>query len=201
VLDHLYVDNTRELQSDFGPAVHDGPLRRRTANRNPLIARDGTSRRPEATLIAHLASHSDAIVGFTVAPDHTFFVSGSTDGTVRVWDSARLERNVTAKPRHTYNQHHAPITALTTIEGTHCFASASRDGSLHVVRVHVALGAALPKYGKLQVVREHRVGHAGEYITSMVHYNTGKQVPITHLLVCLTPSHVRHYINPDLLDN
>jgi phosphoinositide-3-kinase, regulatory subunit 4 len=168
------MNNTRELQTDFGPPVHEGPLRRRTGgSRNTLITRDGTPRRPEATLVGHLASHSDAIIDLIVAPDHTFFVSGSADGTVKVWDSARLERNVSAKPRHTYNQHHSPITALCTIEGVHCFASAAKDGSLHVVRVHVALGASLPKYGKLQVVREHRVGHAGEYITCMTHYSTG----------------------------
>jgi phosphoinositide-3-kinase regulatory subunit 4 len=173
VLEHLYINNTRELQTDFGPAVHERPLRRRVGIRNTLVARDGTPRRPEATLVAHLSSHSDAIVGLVVAPDHTFFVSGSADGTVKVWDSARLERNVSAKPRHTYSQHHAPITSLCVIEGVHCFASAAKDGSLHIVRVHVAQSAALPKYGKLQVVREHRVGHAGEHITCMTHYNTG----------------------------
>lgn len=173
-LDHLYTDTSRDLQNDFGPSVPNGPSRRRTGTRNTLVGRDGTLRRPEALLVAHLASHSDTITGLAVSPDHTYFVSASSDGTVKIWDSARLERNVSAKPRHTYNQHHAPITALCTIDGSHCFASAARDGSLHVVRVHVTLGAALPKYGKVQVVREHRVGHAGEYISCMSHYNTGK---------------------------
>jgi hypothetical protein len=59
------------------------------------------------------------------------------------------------------------------LEGVHCFASAADDGSLHVVRVHVTQGGNLPKYNKLQVIREHRVDHVGEYITCMTHYNTG----------------------------
>ncbi|KAH9937765.1 WD40-repeat-containing domain protein [Epithele typhae] len=58
------------------------------------------------------------------------------------------------------------------LEGAHCFASAADDGSLHVVRVHVAQSGTLPKYSKLQVVREHRTDTPGEYITSMVHYST-----------------------------
>jgi phosphoinositide-3-kinase regulatory subunit 4 len=175
----MYLDGNRDLQSDFGPAVHEGPIRRRTATRQSLVSRDGTVRRPEATLISHLNSHSDAITCLAVSPDHMFFMSGSDDGTVKVWDTARLERNVTAKPRHTYGQHHARVKALCMLEGTHCFASAAEDGSLHVVRVHVTTGSALPKYGKLQVVREHRVGHSGEWITCMTHFNTGQQERFT----------------------
>lgn len=103
-----------------------------------------------------------------------FFVSSSDDKTVKVWDTARLERNVTSKPRHTYNQHHARVKCACMLEGVHCFASAAEDGSLHIVRVHVSQGGTLPKYNKLQTIREHRVEIPGEYITSMVHYSTGE---------------------------
>ncbi|KAI0922943.1 hypothetical protein AcV5_009802 [Taiwanofungus camphoratus] len=170
LLEQLYLDNNRELQNDFGPHVHEGPVRRRNAGRSSFISRDGASRRAETTLIAHLGSHSDAITGFAVSPDHLFFVSASDDKTVKVWDTARLERNVTSKPRHTYGQHHARVKCVCMLEGVHCFASAADDGSLHVVRVHVSQTGALPKYSKLQVVREHRVDQPGEYITSMEHY-------------------------------
>lgn len=83
------------------------------------------------------------------------------------------------------------------LEGVHCWASAAVDGSLHVVRVVVTFGNmgvgagggtagtsgsgsgaggsnVLPKYHKLQVVREHRCDNPGEWITCMVHYNTGE---------------------------
>lgn len=160
------------MQHDFGPSVHEGPIRRRNAVRQSFSSRDG-ARRTEATLIAHLGSHSDAITGLAVSPDHMFFVSASDDKTVKVWDTARLERNVTSKPRHTYGQHHARVKAICILEGVHCFASAADDGSLHVVRVHLSQSGTLPKYNKLQVIREHRVDQAGEYITCMTHYNTG----------------------------
>ncbi|KZT00186.1 ARM repeat-containing protein [Laetiporus sulphureus 93-53] len=172
LLEHLYLDNTRELQNDFGPHVHEGPVRRRNAARHSYVARDGSSRRPETMLITHLSSHSDAITGLAVSPDHMFFVSSSDDKTVKIWDTARLERNVTSKPRHTYGQHHAKVKCVCTIEGVHCFASAADDGSLHVVRVRVSQTGTLPKYGKLQVIREHRLEQAGEYITTMTHYMT-----------------------------
>ncbi|KAI0364206.1 hypothetical protein BV20DRAFT_1108288 [Pilatotrama ljubarskyi] len=173
LLEHLYLDNNRDLQNDFGPRVHEGPVRRRNAARHTsFLSREGTAWRLEASLIAHFNSHSDAVTGLAVSPDHIFFVSSSDDKTVKVWDTARLERNVTSKPRHTYNQHHARVKCVCMLEGVHCFASAAEDGSLHIVRVHVAQGGQLPKYNKLQVIREHRVETLGEYITSMVHYST-----------------------------
>ncbi|KAF8153240.1 hypothetical protein B0H34DRAFT_820167 [Crassisporium funariophilum] len=171
LLENLYLDNNRELQQDFGPKVHEGAVRRRNVARHNF-ARDGTTKRTEAALIATLSSHSEAITGFAVSPDHMFFVSSSDDKTVKVWDTARLERNVTSKPRHTYGQHHARVKCVCILEGVHCFASAADDGSLHMVRVLITQGGALPKYSKLQVIREHRVENVGEYITCMTHYNT-----------------------------
>jgi hypothetical protein len=102
-----------------------------------------------------------------------FFVSASDDKTVKVWDAARLERNVTSKPRHSYSQHHAKVKCVCMLEGVHCFASAAEDGSIHVVRVNVSQTGTLPKYGKLQAVREYRLEHVGEYVTCMIHFNSG----------------------------
>ncbi|KAF8639172.1 hypothetical protein AX17_001659 [Amanita inopinata Kibby_2008] len=172
LLESLYLDNSRDLQLDFGPRIHEGPIRRRNIVRHSLLTRDGTLRRTEATLIAHLTSHADVVTGLAVSPDHVFFVSSSDDKTVKVWDTARLERNVTSKPRHTYGQHHARVKCVCILEGTHCFASAAEDGSLHVVRVSITQSGALPKYSKLHLVREHRLEQVGEYITCMTHYNT-----------------------------
>ncbi|OAX43719.1 ARM repeat-containing protein [Rhizopogon vinicolor AM-OR11-026] len=172
LLENIYSDSNRELQHDFGPKVHEGPIRRRNTTRQSFITRDSSNRRTEATLIAHLQSHSDCVTGLAVSPDHAFFISCSDDMSVKVWDTARLERSVTSKPRHTYTQHHARVKCVCMLEGVHCFASAAEDGSLHVVRVHVNQSGSLPKYGKLQTIREYRVGSPAEYITCMVHYNS-----------------------------
>jgi phosphoinositide-3-kinase regulatory subunit 4 len=128
-----------------------------------------------------------------------FFVSSSDDKTVKVWDTARLERNVTSKPRHTYGQHHARVKCVCMLESVHCFASAAEDGSLHVVRVLVSQTGTLPKYNKLQVVREHRLDNPGGYITCMTHYNTGTSSSI-YVRGCRFNSGVRHIIQPHLCD-
>ncbi|GJE86329.1 Pkinase-domain-containing protein [Phanerochaete sordida] len=176
LLEHMYLENNRDSQADFGPRVHEGPVRRRNAARHSYMPRDGSNRRLETSLIANLTSHTDAVTCLAVSPDHMFFVSASDDKTVKVWDTARLERNVTSKPRHTYNQHHARVKAICFVEATHCFVSAAEDGSIYVVRVHVSgnqgQGGGLPKYGKLQTIREHRLDVPGQYVTCMAHYNT-----------------------------
>ncbi|KDQ50203.1 hypothetical protein JAAARDRAFT_165024 [Jaapia argillacea MUCL 33604] len=189
MLEQLYLDNNRDLEQDFGPKVHEGPVRRRNAVRHSFSPRDGSTRRVESLLIHHFQSHSDCVTGLAVSPDHAFFVSSSDDKTVKVWDTARLERNVTSKPRHTYAQHHARVKCVCTLEAVHCFASAADDGSLHVVRVPISQSGALPKYNKLQVIREHRVEHPGEYITCMTHYNTDTSSNLiygtTHSTLCI----------------
>ncbi|KAG8916382.1 Serine/threonine-protein kinase [Tulasnella sp. 417] len=172
VLEAIYQDNFRDPTSDFGPRVHSGPPRRRGTIRSSYPPRD-PSKRPDPTLLTHLHAHSGAVNGVAVAPDHAFFVTCSDDKTVKVWDAARLERNVTSKPRQVYSQHHAPVTCVCMLEASHCFASAATDGSLHVVRVPLShQSSSTPKYKQLQVVREHRVDRVGEYITCMTHYNT-----------------------------
>ena len=173
-LEHVYSDLNREGLLDFGPRVHEGPVRRRSASRQNFSGRDAKRRNVEATLIANLNSHTDAVNGVAVSSDHLFFVSCSDDKTVKVWDTARLERNVTSKPRHTYVQHHSRVRCVCMLEGYHAFASAAEDGSLHVIRVDVNQSGSLPKYNKLHVVREYRIDKPGEFIQCMTHYNSGK---------------------------
>ena len=152
----------------------------------PAICRELTSYRKKAAdkliklwdadtgdIIRTLEGHTEGISDVAWSANGDFLASASDDKTVKVWDTARLERNVTSKPRHTYNQHHARVKCVCMLEGVHCFASAAEDGSLHIVRVHVTQGGTLPKYSKLHTVREHRVETTGEYITSMTHYGTG----------------------------
>lgn len=174
LLDHMNLDIGREAAHDFGPRVKEGPIRRRTNIRTALHPRDNSGRRADITLVANLTAHSGPVNALIVSPDHAFFVSCSDDKTVKVWDTAKLERNVTRKPRYIYNQQHAAITALCMLENSHCFASAAADGSLHVVRVHLTYtNAGVAKYGKISIVREHRVEQVGEYITGLCHFNTG----------------------------
>ncbi|CUA77390.1 phosphoinositide-3-kinase, regulatory subunit 4, p150 [Rhizoctonia solani] len=180
LLEQMQMDTIREGIQDFGPKVPSAPVRRRNVPRGTLTSRETGSRKTDALLISHMNAHDSRINGIAVSPDHVFFVSCSEDRTVKIWDTARLERNVTTKPRHVYTQHHAPVTCVCIIEGTHCFASAGEDGSLHVIRVHVSASSSLPKYGKLQSVREHRCDQLGEYVTWMCYFNVDSSPAILY---------------------
>jgi phosphoinositide-3-kinase regulatory subunit 4 len=70
-----------------------------------------------------------------MAPDHKFFVSGSDDGTVKIWDTNRLHVNATNRARLSYTGHNgSAVKALGFIEGRHSIVSASVDGSIHISR-------------------------------------------------------------------
>ena len=75
----MYLEEQTDLQVDFGPTVHEGPIRRRNAVRHGFTSRDNGPRKTEAFLVAHLTSHTDAITSIAMAPDHAFFVTASDD--------------------------------------------------------------------------------------------------------------------------
>lgn len=140
---------TINLDSDFG--------RRIQVARRPLGTQNNTWK-PKGQLVAVLGEHSGQINCIAVAPDHAFFITGSDDGTVRIWDTSRFERNVTHRSRHAYKHGKddagVRITSLAFIEQTYSFVSTGSDGSVHVVKVDLEDGAGSPRYGKLQVMRE-----------------------------------------------
>jgi phosphoinositide-3-kinase, regulatory subunit 4 len=170
LLERIYLDTYREPLPEFGNHVKEGIPRRRAIRSFPV--RERTPRRPEGTLIAHLAEHKDSINSLSVSPDHLFFVTGSDDGTVKVWDTTRIERNVTSRSRHTY-QLGGKVTSTVILENSHCIASATDEGFIYVHRVDVNLGGPLPKYGKQRLIRQHKIDPLGSYATCLLHYNTG----------------------------
>lgn len=107
---------------------------------------------PKGILVAHLHEHKNQVNEVVVSPDHLFFASASglfffnffffliynfknkDDGTVKIWDSLRLEKHVTNRSRLTYTQG-GKIKALTVCENSHSIASGSDNGTIHVFRV------------------------------------------------------------------
>ena len=56
--------------------------------------------RPRGHLVAHLTEHAQTVTGLATIPDTTLFASTSTDGTLRIWDCAKMEgRNIANKAR------------------------------------------------------------------------------------------------------
>jgi len=86
---------------EFGPYVVSLTRQRLLNRNNTQTVRSQV--RPQCKLVAHLAEHKASVNQICISPDHTFFVSCSDDGSVKIWDTARLEKNVTNRARMSYN--------------------------------------------------------------------------------------------------
>ena len=88
--------------------------------------------------------HTAPVVRMAVSPDQRFFVSGSHDGTCRVWELEKAERCAgVLESSITYTGHFdngtesgsSRINDLSMVEGSHSIVSGASDGSIHVWRV------------------------------------------------------------------
>lgn len=173
LLDALYVDNYPVDVAEFGPIIQ-------LPKRGPIPSSSShptqTAWRPQGRLMAVLNEHTDRVSRIVVAPDHTFFLTASDDGTVKVWDAERLERNVSHRSRNTYRlAPHAKVTSLCFIESTHAFICTGSDGSVHAVKVDFSTSDAgnSNRYGKLRCLREWHIptsNSGGEHAVWTEHY-------------------------------
>nr|XP_019002677.1 VPS15 protein kinase [Kwoniella mangroviensis CBS 8507]OCF66138.1 VPS15 protein kinase [Kwoniella mangroviensis CBS 8507] len=161
-LEQVDLDNYREPLLDFGPRVTASHRKR-----NPRVK--NTSSIPQGvTMIAHLTQHEGAITAIVTSPDSLFFATASEDASIHIWDSARLERSVTTKPRLTYRMD-ARVASMCRIENTHCLAAAAEDGQLHVLRVHVGSSGGSTKYGKVECIRSWTASEQEGYVKLVAH--------------------------------
>ena len=172
LLDALYVDNYPVDVAEFGPLIQlpkRGPIPSSSSQTTP------GPWRPQGRLMAVLNEHTERVSRILVAPDHTFFLTASDDGSVKVWDSERLERNVSHRSRNTYRlAPNAKVTGLCFIESTHAFICTGSDGSVHAVKVDsTAEPGSSTRYGKLRCLREWHIptsNPAGEHAVWVEHY-------------------------------
>lgn len=175
LLDSMYLQNYPSDIVEFGPAIVPIPtFQRRTPIKKSNGRMAGGTWKPEGVMVAQFGEHTGAINRVVVASDHNFFVTASDDGTVKIWDSSRLEKNVAFKSRQTYRHvQGVKVKALCFVENTRCFVSAATDGSVHVVKVDFQLtGQQAAKYGKLKVMRNWQLPEK-EYAVWMEHFKAG----------------------------
>ncbi|TIB65191.1 hypothetical protein E3P78_00691 [Wallemia ichthyophaga] len=171
MLDSVCRETLREPLVEFGNTLPPPLIKRR---RSPYSQNDEP---PSLRLVGQFNEHEGGLTCVAVSSDHVFFATGSHDHTVKIWDTARLEKNVTAKSRHTLRRS-AGISAISMIENTHSLAVACRDGTVVIYRVDVSQGTTLPRYAAdvndVPVVREFSLNGAseGEYVTWMYHYSS-----------------------------
>lgn len=153
LLGSLYLENTAHSLAEFGPSVK--PVEQVLEDRRSVTAQDELWK-PSGTMVAHFTEHTAAITRIIVAPDHSFFVTGSADGTVKIWDTSRLERNLAHRSRQTYKlPPNTGVASLCFIGKTLSFVVAASDGGIHCIRVdRVTMDQENVRYGKLRLVRQ-----------------------------------------------
>ncbi|XP_072035782.1 phosphoinositide 3-kinase regulatory subunit 4-like isoform X1 [Amphiura filiformis] len=134
--------------------------------------------KPRGLLVAHLHEHKAAVNRVEVSQDHTLFATGSSDGTVKIWDSAKLiGKSNTNRSRQTYNRQTGKIKALTFCHASHSIASASEDGSIHVYRIE-----ANPP--RISLLHKTNLDPDEEgCVVDMKHFDTGSQAILTYATV------------------
>ncbi|KAF8435557.1 hypothetical protein BGX38DRAFT_1274971 [Terfezia claveryi] len=147
LLDNLFEENFPIEMLEFGPAIVAHSKRMPIKRSNGKAS--GQIWRPDGNLVAHYGEHAAAVNRVVVAPDHAFFVTGSDDGTVKVWDTGRLEKNVA---------------------GHHCFVCGDANGGVYIVRVDYSSTGTSVKYGKLRVVKQWQLPREDEWVVWMEHY-------------------------------
>ena len=96
--------------------------------------------RPRGVLVATLSEHTAAVNSLAVSRDNVFLVSGSDDGTVKVWDCQRLKLTANARSQLTHQQP-GRITAVAMLDSSHSIVAASDVGLLEVMKVEYAPAA------------------------------------------------------------
>lgn len=168
LLDSLASDSYPLDMLEFGPTVL--PINKRQTMKKTDTTDSEKPWRPEGVLVAVFGEHTGAINRVLPSPDHTFFITASDDGTVKVWDTLRLERNLTHRSRQTHRHAAgAKVTCITFVENTHSFISCASDGSINIVKVdYIPMGDS-SKYGKLRLIREYQLPK-DEYVVWVEHF-------------------------------
>jgi phosphoinositide-3-kinase regulatory subunit 4 len=178
LLDSMLVENMAPDDIEFGPRIQPTARRKPIRYKNNRQSASGMPWRPEGVLVTTFGEHTAAVTRILVAPDHTFFITGSDDGTVKVWDTSRLERYVSRRSRQTYRLGDGVrVTSLTFVEQTYCFVVTGSDGSVNVVRVNYYLGHdGAAKVGKFQVLREYSLPEGTHAVWSEHYLEDNKSV-------------------------
>lgn len=172
LLDSMLSERFPPGEVEFGPriqpAIRRSPIKHKDAHQSPA----GTPWRPEGTRVASFGEHTAAVNRILVSPDQGFFITSSDDGSVKIWDTSRLERNVTRRSRQTYRLgDDVKVTSLVFVEQTHSFVATGSDGSVHVVRVDFYQGNdGSSKFGRPRLLREYQLSK-GDYAVWSEHYN------------------------------
>ncbi|KAH0678658.1 hypothetical protein KY284_019743 [Solanum tuberosum] len=127
--------------------------------------------RPRGVLVAHLQEHRSAVNDISISADHSFFVSASDDSTVKVWDSKKLEKDISFRSRLTYSLEGSRALCVTVLQGSAQVVVGACDGTIHMFSVDYisrGLGNVVEKYSGIADVKKNEVGEGA--VASLLNY-------------------------------
>ena len=129
--------------------------------------------RPRGVLVAHLQEHRSAVNDIAVSTDHNFFVTASEDSTVKVWDSRKLEKDISFRSRLTYHLEGSRALCASMLRGSAQVVVGSCDGLIHMFSVDYyskGFGNVAEKYSGIADIKKKDIKEGA--ILSMMNYST-----------------------------
>ncbi|KAK1270728.1 Shaggy-related protein kinase kappa [Acorus gramineus] len=117
--------------------------------------------RPRGVLTAHLQEHRSSINDIAISNDHSFFVSASNDSTVKIWDTRKLEKDISFRSRLTYSLDGSRALCAAMLRGCAQVVVGACDGTLHMFSVDYisrGLGSVVERYSGIADVKKIEAG-------------------------------------------
>ncbi|XP_039192170.1 phosphoinositide 3-kinase regulatory subunit 4 isoform X2 [Crotalus tigris] len=137
---------------------------------------------PKGLLVAHLHEHKSAVNRIRVSDEHSIFATCSNDGTVKIWDSHKMEgKTTTTRSILTYSRIGGRVTTLTFCQGSHYLAIASDNGSIQLFGIEAS---KLPKSPKIHPIQNRFLDQKDDgCVVDMHHFNSGAQSVLAYATV------------------
>ncbi|XP_017983460.1 PREDICTED: probable serine/threonine-protein kinase vps15 [Theobroma cacao] len=136
--------------------------------------------RPRGVLVVHLQEHRSAVNDIAISNDHSFFVSASDDSTVKVWDSRKLEKDISFRSRLTYHLEGSRAICTAMLRNSAQVVVGACDGTIHMFSVDYisrGLGNVVEKYSGIADIKKKDVKEGA--ILTLLNYpadNYGSQM-------------------------
>ncbi|CAL1414274.1 unnamed protein product [Linum trigynum] len=113
--------------------------------------------KPRGVLVAHLQEHRSAVNDLAISNDHSLFVSASDDSTVKVWDTRKLEKDISFRSRLSYHLEGSRALSAVMLRNSAKVVVGACDGMLHIFTVdHISrgLGNVVEKYSGIADIKK-----------------------------------------------
>uniref|UniRef100_A0A6J0UP93 non-specific serine/threonine protein kinase n=1 Tax=Pogona vitticeps TaxID=103695 RepID=A0A6J0UP93_9SAUR len=137
---------------------------------------------PKGLLVAHLHEHKAAVNRIRVSDEHSIFATCSNDGTVKIWNSQKMEgKTTTTRSILTYSRIGGRVMTLTFCQGSHYLAIASDNGAIQLLGIEAS---KLPKSPKIHPIQNRCLDQKDDgCVVDMHHFNSGAQSVLAYATV------------------